>query len=334
MKLSVVICAYNPKEKNLKRLLDSILKFSAETGSYEVILIDNCSDIHISSFQFIKEFLNSSSLFKLFREEKIGLTYARLKGVEQSSNDWLIFFDDDNCPDYNYLISVERLLEEYPDVVCWGPGKIKVQFVDKPNLTWLEDYKEVFQEKNIEGTIIHNSISYDSTFPTGTGMIIRKDIAFQYCLNVRKGKYTLTDRSKTALSSGGDVQMVLHAISLGYNVGVSSNLNLVHCIDASKSNLKYLVRHAYATSMYNLKIYNEIFPVNFDEQKFPTNKDFIQQIYYHVKVILIKFGFRKALVSFSSYIGRLSGVLLVRPDINSNVSYRIFKSILKLSFNI
>lgn len=334
MIFSIIICTYNPIIENLNRLLDSILRFSYSLDCFEVILIDNSSSYLVNDLQCVKDFECLMPSFKYYREERRGLTYARMRGIEESSNGWLIFFDDDNYPESNYLGSTERLIQEYPEVVCWGPGKINVQFVDKSNLSWLEDFKHVFQEKDIKGTVVHKKTSYDNTFPTGTGMIIRKDIAFQYYQKVREGTYTLTDRSQAALSSGGDIQMVLHAISLGCSVGVSSILSLVHCIDASKSNLKYLVRHAYATSMYSLKIYNEIFSMNLDEEKFPTNNAFFYQLYYHVKLILLKFGFRKALISFSSYIGRLNGVLLVRPEIKSNVSYRLFKSILKLSFNI
>ena len=334
MNFSIIICTYNPNIENLNRLLDSILKFNYNLDSFEVILIDNFSPKPINSLECVKYFESRISSLKIFREERKGLTYARLKGIEESSNDWLIFFDDDNCPESNYLNGLETLSQKYPEVVCWGPGKINVQFVDDPNLTWLNDYKENFQEKNIDGTIIHSSTLYNSNFPTGTGMAIRKDIAFDYCRKVKAGSYTLSDRSKNKLSSGGDVQIVLHAISLGHHVGVSSILQLIHCIDATKSNLKYLVRHAYATAKYNLKTYNEIFPISVENQKFPSNKEFYKQLYYHLKVILLKFGFRKALISFSSYLGRLNGVLLVRPDINSNISYRLFKSLLKLSFNI
>lgn len=334
MKFSIIICTYNPKEQNLNRLLNSISKFNYDLASYEVIIIDNSSTIPVNRFQYIKEFSNNFPSFKVYSEERIGLSYARMKGIELSSNEWLIFFDDDNCPESNYLKGLETLLQIYPEVVCWGPGKINVKFIDEPNLTWLNDYKENFQEKNIDGTIIHSSTLYNSNFPTGTGMAIRKDIAFDYCRKVKAGSYTLTDRSKNKLSSGGDVQIVLHAISLGYHVGVSSILQLIHCIDATKSNLKYLVRHAYATAKYNLKTYIEIFPISLENQRFPSNKEFYKQLYYHLKVIFLKFGFRKAIISFSSYLGRLDGILLVRPETSSTVMFRLFKSILQLSFNI
>lgn len=334
MNFSIVICTYNPNIENLSRLLNSIIKFNYNLDSFEVILIDNFSPKPINGLECVKYFESFVPSLKIYREERKGLTYARMKGIEKSSNDWLVFFDDDNCPESNYLNGVERLLQEYPDIVCWGPGKINVKFIDEPNLTWLNDYKENFQEKNIDGTIIHSSTLYNSNFPTGTGMAIRKDIAFDYCRKVKAGSYTLTDRSKNKLSSGGDVQIVLHAISLGYHVGVSSILQLIHCIDATKSNLKYLVRHAYATAKYNLKTYIEIFPISLENQRFPSNTEFYKQLYYHLRVIFLKFGFRKAIISFSSYLGRLDGILLVRPETNSTVMFRLFKSILQLSFNI
>jgi hypothetical protein len=257
-----------------------------------------------------------------------------MKGIESSASDWLIFFDDDNSPDSNYLIRLEKLVQNNPEVVCWGPGKIKVQYVDTPNLVWLDNYRENFQEKDIDGIVIHKNTLYDCYFPTGTGMCIRKDIANKYCQMVENGIYTLTDRMQNKLSSGGDIQIVLHAISKGYFVGVSSELHLIHCIDAAKANLRYLVRHAYATSKYNLKIYSEIFPINLDEQQFPSVRLFIKQLYYYLIVVSVKSGFRKAIISCSSYLGRLDGIILLRPDINTSLLYRAVKTILNSGFNI
>ena len=45
---------------------------------------------------------------------RFGLTYARLRGIKEASGDLLVFVDDDNVLDPDYLETVQRVAEEKP----------------------------------------------------------------------------------------------------------------------------------------------------------------------------------------------------------------------------
>ena len=58
-----------------------------------------------------------------------------------------------------------------------------------------------------------------------------------YIKQVNEGNYTLSDRKGNNLSSGGDLQMVLTSIKLGYEVGTIPELKMNHMINKNKSQL-------------------------------------------------------------------------------------------------
>ncbi len=87
-KLSVIIPTYN-RVSFLSRAIDSVLNQSFPID--EIIVVDNASND--GTEKFIKE--NYKSI-KLIKEKRIGVSFARNKGIECSKNKWLAFLDSDD----------------------------------------------------------------------------------------------------------------------------------------------------------------------------------------------------------------------------------------------
>ena len=98
IKLSLIICSHNPREDYLNRTINSLQEQSIELNSWELLLIDNKSTDHLQDLFDLSWHPSSRTI----REENIGLTNARIRGINESNSDLIIFIDDDN---------VEKILE-------------------------------------------------------------------------------------------------------------------------------------------------------------------------------------------------------------------------------
>ncbi|MEP6951255.1 MAG: hypothetical protein ABI863_18345, partial [Ginsengibacter sp.] len=203
-------------------------------------------------------------------------------------NPWLIFFDDDNEPHLRYITQASKLINNHPEVGCWGPAQISVEYIGGQMNDWLQKMKPVFQERFIAEEKTDNNQHWQIWYPVGTGLIIRKDLAGQYAQNVLQKKYFLSDRKGKSLSSGGDVQMVLCAIKEGYKAGISPALKMNHLIKKEKTSLGYILRLTYGTASAYIPAYNQVFDEHrFEIQKAGSRKILIR-IYSYFRIHYVK----------------------------------------------
>src|SRR5688572_23051795 len=131
MKLSVIICTYNPDKAIFKKCLDQIAEASKQFTPFEIIIVDNNSTIPISSHDYINSFLGSWSMARIVIEEKQGLTPARLRGITESNGDLLIFVDDDNFIDSDYFARAAEISTTYPFIGAFS-GRVTLTYDREP----------------------------------------------------------------------------------------------------------------------------------------------------------------------------------------------------------
>jgi glycosyltransferase involved in cell wall biosynthesis len=241
-----VICTYNPPKNRLKLVLESILK--QDLASCEIILIDNNSST--SEIEHLVEELNLSlnASIHFFKENKQGLAFARLKGAHIAKGKWIVFVDDDNILQENYIKSLKEIDSRHPECSCWGPGIIEVQFEEKTD-SYIEKYcKSYFQYKRIKGSPHDNSKTWKEFYPTGSGMCVKKDSFQVYAKKFEEGIIKLTGRKGLELSSGEDAQIIFTCIILGHKVGTFEKLQLTHVIGSQRCNLHYLKKLNFSIS--------------------------------------------------------------------------------------
>jgi glycosyltransferase involved in cell wall biosynthesis len=258
MSFSIIICTYNPKEEIFSRLINAINKLHKSNFQYEIIIVDNNSSTTFSESDYFLNFLNQQPQAKLIVEQNAGLTSARIAGILNSKFDWLIFFDDDNEPRYDYLIQVQKVIKGIPSVGAWGPGLVEVEYLGSVE-SWYNKNKAFFQERHERIVQFAASNHWQHEYPFGTGLIIKAEIAKLYASEVENNKYSVSDRKGKSLSSGGDVQMVLTGIKLGFAAGVSPDIKMNHIITENKTNFGYIVRLVYGTSSSYVIAFNEVY---------------------------------------------------------------------------
>ena len=331
-KFSIIICAYNPIALNFIRLLKALERIQAYSPELllEVLFIDNNSCPALFDQSYFREFSSRFPNGKYIIEKKAGLTSARMAGISASDGNWLVFFDDDNEPYYDYLVTLKAAISQYPNVGVWGPGLINVEFVDQSNHPWITKYKVQFQERNYTEVIYSKNKQWQQFYPVGTGLCVRNDIAKEYLKNVKSGIYSLSDRKGQILSSGGDVQMVLTGVQMNFDAGLHPGIKLNHLIAPSKTKFSYLLKHAFGTASSNLPAHNEIFPVKTNTIIYPSGRDIFLKLYYQIKVVGTKKGFREALIGLSHYLGQVKGVYQINPVEKPPLIYKILVLLLNL----
>ena len=94
--LSVIICTHNPRQHFLLRVLSALERQSLPAIEWELIIVDNASARPIAEMFDI----SWHPLGRHVSEEKLGLTSARLRGIEEAKGEFLVFVDDDNVLDF------------------------------------------------------------------------------------------------------------------------------------------------------------------------------------------------------------------------------------------
>ena len=243
---SIIVCTYNPPKKRLENVLKSILK--QEIFSCEIIVIDNNST-NTEPENVVKK-LNAeyNDSIILIKEKKQGLAFARLCGVKSSKGDWIVFVDDDNLIDENYIKNLKEIQSKIADCDCWGPGTINVT-LEGPVDSFIKKYcKSYFQQRQIKGSPHDKSKKWKEFYPTGSGMCVKRNSFLSYAKKFEDGKINLTGRKLTELSSGEDAQIIFSCIQDGKKVGASENLKLNHIINFERCNLTYLKKLNYSVS--------------------------------------------------------------------------------------
>ena len=102
--VSVVVCTFN-RLNLLKKCLESLINQSANAKSYEIIVVDNCSND--GTDECVRSFGNK---VKYCYEDRRGLSHARNRGVSESNGIYVAFTDDDAIADYYW---VENIIEAF-----------------------------------------------------------------------------------------------------------------------------------------------------------------------------------------------------------------------------
>lgn len=310
---SIITCAYNPDKEILKKCLTAVNDLNYPKTGYEIILVNN-NPPHAGASLLGPLNIHAGNLAEV-REYKAGLTNARLKGVEKSKGQWIVFFDDDNQPDSEYLNNLKELVRKYPAVAVWGPGNIYVKFIGEvPG--YMHGLKGWYQEKHIEREIYGNSPYFTNYYPAGTGMAVRRDVITAYSRLIREGKLNAGDRTAGKLSSGGDTQIVYTATKSGHSVGIAPGLRLNHLISCEKANIGYLKKMIYGVYNTGL-VHKEANPALAGQLKIPTRAGF----YYLLAKKIVAHRFRIWSPHFITEIARYAGTLQSIFDIHEKKAF-------------
>jgi len=235
--LAVVICTHNPRPAYLKAVLGALRLQRLKPALWELVLVDNAST-HPLREQLD---LRWHPAARMVREEALGLTRARLRGVAETSAPILVFVDDDNVIAPDFLETVLTVAGEHPALGVWS-GRVELEFEATPP-AWTRKYWPFLAHRPLARDEVSQSRQLEEPMPVGAGLCIRREAALAYATVARQSELRLNlDRRGTNLSSAGDTDMVMATCAQGWQRGIFHRLRLRHLIPPERLTEDYLAR--------------------------------------------------------------------------------------------
>jgi glucosyl-dolichyl phosphate glucuronosyltransferase len=134
--LTVALCTHNHADRLIRTLAD-LAHVRHPSQPWEFLVIDNASPDNTPALLASMEWRPVGVEVRIIREEKLGLSNARNRALQEARGDYLLFMDDDETPDPAWLITYEQAMREHqPDALG---GRIDVLFEDGARPAWLQD---------------------------------------------------------------------------------------------------------------------------------------------------------------------------------------------------
>lgn len=239
MKVTIVVCAYN-SAKRIGRTLESFARIpQLKSGEAELLLVDNNSTDGTPNLVAAWG-RREAVLVRIIMEPRAGQGHARRAGIIAAIGEFLVFLDDDNEPDPEYLAVASAIFASMPDVVfCGGVSRFPSDMkVTKPYVRLYSRAIAVGEQREGGSQLVGRD-----EFLWGAGLCLRTAAAqalfargFSPVLVGRVGKQTL---------SGDDGELTLMLQYFGGRGYYSNDLRLAHRVDQSRLNVGYFLRLFY-----------------------------------------------------------------------------------------
>jgi glycosyltransferase involved in cell wall biosynthesis len=227
--IDLVICTYN-NAPLLKKTLEALYSVNvpAATNWGVIVVNNNCSD---ETAQVFNQHIAKGVLpIRMVNETKLGLTNARLCGVQNSNADWIAFVDDDCLLENNWLEEAVTFVIDHPECGLFG-SRIQLLWEEEPP-SYLLYFPFAFAAKN------HGNFPKKLKAVAGAGMVVKRQLLHKSgWLN----EQYLQDRIGKKLVSGGDMEIALRVGTLS-EVWYNPACILQHMIPVQRTTKLYLER--------------------------------------------------------------------------------------------
>ena len=198
IKFSVVIPLYN-KEKEIANTLNSVLNQSYTAD--EIIVVDDGSTD--GSAKIVESFTKKFKEIKLIKQNNMGVSAARNRGIEESKNEYICFIDADDLWKEDFLYEIKKLIEDFPKAILYSTSHMMIDengnfikskiSLDKNFRGYIDNFIKVFKDNygliNSSSVCIRKSIN--PKFPVGEKK--GEDICLWIELSL-KGKFAFVNK--------------------------------------------------------------------------------------------------------------------------------------------
>lgn len=228
--LSLVICTYNGSHRIVKTL-ESFINIQFDFD-WEIVIVDNNSSDNLES---VLKFYTNVLPITVVKESKQGLIFARWKAVEVVLFDIILFCDDDNILNEDYIKNGFQIFLKNPRIgVLAGKGEA---VFDSPKPSWFDRHQNFYAVGNL-GRKSGKQLAGDLVY--GAGLFFRKNALMQ--LDKSGFKNLSVGRNGNLLSGGEDLELTLGVMNLGYIYWFDDMLVFKHFIEKDRLNWGYYLK--------------------------------------------------------------------------------------------
>lgn len=254
MKLSVIICAYNPNQKIFDKVIASLKKQTLDQSLWELIVVDNNSTPPISSWLN----LNWHSEAKIVVEHNQGLIFSRITGTKNAKYEFIASVDDDTPLFEDYLENILYIFKKYPKIGIIGGRSFPIYEVTPP--AYIDQFKSFLAIRDLgEHQIIDQLTAGQKLthYPSCSPILIapKKECMVKYYNYFYKNNSSKDlGRKGDSLASGEDNDINLFIYKEGYEIGYFPELKFYHIIPKRRLTKVYLQKMAFESSRSWVKV--------------------------------------------------------------------------------
>lgn len=244
--LNVVVCTYNPNLDYIVCCLRSLKLASQKYSNFKIdfSIVDNNSTNGVLESPVVKDIIENLGA-TIYCELNQGLTHARLNGIKNTKGDYIVFIDDDNVVKEDYFEVGFDIIRKH-DFIGAFSGSVEIVYDDPILAQRTMKYHGLLVKREIQRDLWSNIYFNNETMPCGAGLWIKRDVANHYLrIEEKRNQIISFDRiGKDDLSSGGDNDLAMTALDLGYGMGLFSKLEVFHLVPEHRTKLDYLLKLA------------------------------------------------------------------------------------------
>jgi glycosyltransferase involved in cell wall biosynthesis len=225
--LSVAVCTYNRADL-LSGCLQSLAEQTADKSQYEVIVVNNNSTD--ATQEICEEFAKKHSNFRLVREPRQGLAYARNKGWNEAWCDYVGFIDDDAKADKEWLKRAHETIKTIRPEIFGGPY-YPFYIGEKPK--WMSDKF---------GTMQYGESGFleDNQFLSGSNIFFKKTL-----LDELGGFNPDLGMKGSKIDFGEETWLIVKARKAGIKTYYCHDMKVYHLVAEYKKNPFWYLQAAY-----------------------------------------------------------------------------------------
>lgn len=228
--ISLVIATYNGAKK-ITRALKSLTLQTLDKELWDVVVVNNNSTDNTA--EVVGEFITQHPeiKIKLVNESQQGLSFARNRGIDECSGDYIAIIDDDEVASPQLLAEYFEFLDTHPYAVAAG-GRITPYYLsNKPK--WISS----LTERPIAGTLDlgREVILFPEGKYFGGGNMCLRRSAIEYY-----GKFdTNLGRRGSKLLGGEEKELYMRYYASGENIYYLPNAEIKHIISRERLSKPY-----------------------------------------------------------------------------------------------
>lgn len=231
--LSVVICTRNPEPDTFARVLKCLARQTLPADRWDLVVIDNGSQppLPLPATEGLPP-------CRLVVEPTPGVAAARVRGIREATGELIIFVDDDNLLDSNYLATAVRIAESFPQLGAFG-GRITADGgLSLPD--WLKPFRSHLALAEFEQDEWALTAGGVAVVPYGAGLCVRRAAALHWATDsaCASRREKLNNRPG-ALRVSEDDDLVMTCLDQGLGAGRFRALHLRHVILTSRLDYGY-----------------------------------------------------------------------------------------------
>lgn len=233
MRFSIIICTHNRADQ-LKNCLTAIRQAHLKSNhQLQLIVVNNASRDHTATVieEFKHQFSQENFVIMHEIENKIGKSYALMRGINLATYDYTIFLDDDNYLESNALIELEKYFTHNNNYLIGAKTYLKNS---KAAPFWFPWYQHAFacgpqsNHSKLTNAVWGAGLAISTKY-----LVYLKEINYSFLTICRQGK---------KLSSGSDTELSLVFQMMGAKILAAENYVIAHDVSPERITMPTLLR--------------------------------------------------------------------------------------------